>query len=213
MNYFVVLFKNKERKKIINKFKTFERCDEFYKKLLDQNKNVVFEKQIENTKDCEFEIALLEKTNTNFDSLFVKDNMGRQVKVEIDDPDLKILKISKYKVEEHLFDVSLNKKISFSFFIQKYLPKTNIKLVSCLNNKIVVQNDNVVNLFSLKNELESKRFMLCLSDYMISENRSDSILVSETSKEQKKYLYDLLSGMGFNKSVLYRTSTTFKERK
>ena len=87
MNYFVVLFKNKERKKIINKFKTFERCDDFYKKLLDQNKNVVFEKQVENTKDCDFEIGLLEKTNTNFDSLFVKDNMGRQVKVEIDDPD------------------------------------------------------------------------------------------------------------------------------
>jgi hypothetical protein len=213
MNYLVVLFKNKERKKIINKFQTFERCNEFYNNLLKNNESVIFDKKIENAKDCVFELGLLEKTDSNFDSLFVKDNMGRQVKVEIDDPEYKIIKISNYKLEEMLFDVSLNKKISVDFFIKKYLPKNSIKLVSCLNNKIVLQNDNDVNLFSLKNEFESERFLMSLSNYMISQNRSDTILVSESSKEQKKYLYDLLNGMGIDKKILYRKSTTFKERK
>jgi hypothetical protein len=213
MNYLVVLFKNKERKKIINKFKTFERCNEFYNNLLKNNESVIFDKKIENAKDCVFELGLLEKTDSNFDSLFVKDNMGRQVKVEIDDPEYKIIKISNYKLEEMLFDVSLNKKISVDFFIKKYLLKNSIKLISCLNNKIVLQNDSDINLFSLKNEFESERFLMSLSNYMISQNRSDTILVSESSKEQKKYLYDLLNGMGIDKKILYRKSTTFKERK
>ena len=56
--------------------------------------------------------------------MFVKDEMGRQVKIEIDDPEYKIIKISNYKVEEFLFDVELGKKISSSNFIKTYLPKT-----------------------------------------------------------------------------------------
>ena len=52
-----------------------------------------------------------------------------------------------------------------------------------------------------------------LSDFMINENRIDCIIVTDTSKEQKKYLYDLLSQKGISTQYLYRVSTTFKTRK
>jgi hypothetical protein len=61
--------------------------------------------------------------------------------------------------------------------------------------------------------MESKRFLDTLSDFMINENRIDCIIVTDTSKEQKKYLYDLLSQKGISKQSLYRVSTTFKTRK
>ena len=48
---------------------------------------------------------------------------------------------------------------------------------------------------------------------MIDNGRMDCLIVSETSKAQKKYLYEILSEMGIDKKLLYRTSTTFKERK
>jgi len=212
MNYLVVLFKNKKRKKIINKFLTYDNAINFYNKKLDENKSVVFDKKVENASNCSFELGLLQKKDTNFDSMFVKDEMGRQVKIEIDDPEYKIIKISNYKVEEFLFDVELGKKISSSQFIKTYLPKNSIKLVSSLNNKIVVQNDDKVNLFSLKNELESQRFIDEVSRKFLDLGRLDTIFVGESSKEQKKYLYDLLSNMGFDKKLLYRRSTTFKPR-
>jgi len=212
MNYLVVLFKNKKRKKIINKFLTYDNAINFYNKKIEENKSIIFDKQVENASNCSFELGLLQKKDNNFDSMFVRDNMGRQIKVEIDDPDYKIIQISNYKVEEFLFDVSTNKKISSSSFIKTYLPKNSIKLVSSLNNKIVVQNDDNVNLFSLKNESESQRFIDEVSRNFLELGRLDTIFVGESSKEQKKYLYDLLGNMGFDKKLLYRRSTTFKPR-
>jgi hypothetical protein len=81
-----------------------------------------------------------------------------------------------------------------------------------LNNKVVVQNDSDVKLFSLKDENESRRFLENLNDHLIDTGRGDSIIVIETSKPQKKYLYEVLSEMGINKQSLYRRSTTFKPR-
>lgn len=212
MNYLVVLFKNKERKKIINKFKTYERADNFFKKLINENESVIFETLVENARPCNYELCLLEKSNDNFDKLFVRDDFGRQILVNLDDPDYKIIKVSKYKVPDKIFDVDKNKKITTEEFIKKYLPKNSIKLISRLNNKVVVQNDNDVKLFSLKNENESRRFLENLNDHLIDSGRGDSIIVTETSKPQKKYLYDVLSEMGISKQSLYRRSTTFKPR-
>jgi hypothetical protein len=213
MNYLVVLFKNKERKKIINKFKTLGNAQDFFDKKINDNSKVIFGKEVENASPCFFELGLLKKRDDNFETMFIRDDYGRQIKVETDDPDYKIIKISKYLVEEKIFDVSKNKKISVNDFIKNYLPKNSIKLISSLNNKIIVQNDNLINLFSLKNEMDSKRFLDCLSDHFQKEGRIDTIIVSESSKEQKKYLYDLLNSSGIDKQKLYRRSTTFKPRK
>lgn len=208
MKYSIVLFKNKERKKIINKFKTFDRANNFYKDLLDKNL-VLFEKQTENGKECHYEIALVEKDSINFDSYYVKDNMGRQVKVDVDDSSHKILRLDNFKVEELIFDVTQNKRIKFSEFEKSYLKSKGLKLLSKINNKIVFQEDDQTNLFSFKSEVESERFLKSLSSYLIELNRFDIIIVMDTSKDQKKYLYDLLEKKGFDKSVLYRRFTTY----
>lgn len=207
MNYLVVLFKNKQKKKILKKFKTKQNATKFLEKL--ENNDVVFDKRIENGNSCNFEIGLLEKNSIDFDSYFVRDEMGRQVKIDIDDPDYKLIKISKFKVEEFIFDIGNKTKLSFKDFIKKYLPKTGIKLISKINHKIVVQNEDSVNLFSLKSDNDCERFLLILNDYMFSMKRFDCIIVSDSSKQQKKYLYSLLESKGIKKSILYKKSTTF----
>jgi hypothetical protein len=161
----------------------------------------------------DYELGLLKKDNTDFDALFVKDKMGRQVKIDLDDPEYKIIKLTKYNLPEKIYSIDKKNKITFEYFVKGVLPKNNIKLISRLNNKVALQNDDDVKLFSLKNEMESKRFLDTLSDFMINENRIDCIIVTDTSKEQKKYLYDLLSQKGISKQSLYRVSTTFKTRK
>lgn len=213
MNYLVVLFKNKERKKIINKFITYERAEEFYNKLIIESNSVNFKTLIENATPVIYELGLLKKNSDDFNPLFVKDKLGRQIKVDLDDPDYKIIKLNPYNVSEKIYSIDYKKKISFESFVKSFLPKNTIKLISKLNNKIAIQNDDDIKLFSLKNEIDSKRFLDSLSDFMIKENRIDCIIVSETSKEQKKYLYDLLSQKGISKQSLYRVSTTFKNRK
>ena len=48
---------------------------------------------------------------------------------------------------------------------------------------------------------------------MFSKGRIDCIMVSDSSKSQKKYLYELLEKKGISKSSLYRRFTTFSSEK
>ena len=46
MNYYIVLFKNKQKRKIINKFKTLNRAKKYYDNLLQISDDVFFERQL-----------------------------------------------------------------------------------------------------------------------------------------------------------------------
>jgi hypothetical protein len=208
MKYLIVLFKNKERKKILKKFKTLDRAKNFYENSINTN-NIDFDKRVENGKNCSFEIGLVETNPTEFENYFIKDELGRQVRVKTDDEKYRILKINEYKLEDFIYDIQKNKKLSFISFIRNYIPREGIKLISKLNNKVVLQNDDNFFLFSLKSEGESKRFLTALENYMLKNKRLDCIIVTDDSNRQKKYLYELLSSKGIPKSILYKKSTTF----
>ena len=47
-NYIVVLFKNKSKKKIINKFITSNKAKKFYDELIEKSNSVIFSKEFEN---------------------------------------------------------------------------------------------------------------------------------------------------------------------
>jgi hypothetical protein len=78
---------------------------------------------------------------------------------------------------------------------------------------MVIQQDEDVKIFSLKNSIESKRFLTILQEFMISERRSDAIFVPDNDNIQRKYLYSILEEKGIDKNKLYRQSTTFSKRK
>jgi hypothetical protein len=208
MNYLIVLFKNKERKRIIKKFVTKGRAETFFNKLINENK-ITFDKQIENGSSCFFEIGLLEKNSENFEKYYIKDDLGRNVLVDLDSNDYKILTISKYKLEELIFDIQTEKKLSLSDFIKKYLPKEGMKLLSKLNNKVILQKDDDLKLFSLKSEVDAERFLKCISETFLERKRFDCLVVPDSSTPQKKYLYNLLESKGIDKKILYKKSTTF----
>ena len=208
MNYLVVLFKNKVKKKIINKFKTSKRANDYYNTLLDNSDNVIFDKKYENGLECSYEIAILEKTSGTFLPVFLKDEFGRNIKISLDDENYTISKINKYQTEEYILDYQTNKKINSLEFIKKYLSGGGLKLVSKLNNKIVVQNDDVFNLFTLKNDDDCSRFIDSLSKHFLEQKKMDCIFVKDYSTTQRKYLYNLLSEKGFSKQYLQRQSTT-----
>ena len=127
MNYLIVLFKNKERKKIIKSFKTYENAKKFYDGKIVGNKDIKFNTLFENGKSCSFEIGLLEKYSKNFDSYFIKDELGRQIKVDLDNSDYTILSVSELLMEELIYDIQTSSKISFDKFVKTYLPKDGLE--------------------------------------------------------------------------------------
>ena len=208
-NYLVVLFKNKKKKKIIKKFITFSKAKFFYDKKMKESENVIFDTQIETGKLCNFELGLIEMTSNQLVPVYITDEMGRNIKVKLEDDGMALFQINQFKKEEKLFDLQKKKKITVQTIIKSYLKGDGIKLISILNNKIIIQNDDSLWLFSVKNEQESKRFIDCLSSHFFKIKRGDCLLISDQSSAQKKYLFTILKEKGIDSKILYRKFTTY----
>lgn len=210
-NYIIVLFKNRKRKKIIKRYATEKQALSFFNKTINEN-NVIFEKKIENAEEVDYELGLLSKNQSFQPSLYITDDYGRNNPVNLENPEYVFLNIKKYKVEELLFDWQKQTKISFMDFIKTYCKTNELKNIFTLNNKICVQIDDDINVFSLKDINESERFLDTLQKHFYENNRKDSILVKDISIAQRKWLYDMMVKKGFDKKRLYRLKTTFSKR-
>jgi len=213
MNYIVVLFKNKKRKKIIKSFVRKNVAELYFKKICEQSDKIKFNVEVENSLDVTYEVGLLCKNIDTQFQLFSQDDIGRNIRVNLEDSDLQIIKIHRYRVPEKLHDWSTNKRITYDEFFKKHFTNKELKNVFTVNNKIIVQRDEQTSVYSLKNIEESKRLLMLLQDEFVSLKRADAIFVKDMDNIQRKYLYDHLEKLGIDKKRLYRQSTTFSERK
>jgi len=145
--------------------------------------------------------------------VYMTDEYGRHTKVKLDSNDMVLFQISPFKKEEKVFDITKKKKITINQLIKTYLKGDGLKLISSLNNKIVIQEDEKINLFTLKSESESSRFIDCLSSYFFKIKRGDCLFVKDHSSAQRKYLLNLLESYGVDKKILYRKFTTLPPSK
>lgn len=206
------MFKNKKKRKIIKRYDTEKKATEKYNSLLKLNNEIIFEKLVENAEETNYELGLITNQKKIQDSLFLTDELGRNNVVNLENPDYVFTKISKFKIEELIYDWQKSKKISFKEFINEYCKDKDLKNIFSLNNKICVQIDEDVTVFSLKDSNESHRFIEVLEEYFYQNKRSDAIFVKDVSSPQRKWIYDILSKKGFDKKRLYRLKTTFSKR-
>jgi hypothetical protein len=73
----------------------------------------------------------------------------------------------------------------------------------------VVQNEDNINLFTMKNELDAQRLIENLTQRFIKLKRGDCMFVLDVSSPQRKYLYKLLIDKGYDVNYLYRKETTY----
>jgi hypothetical protein len=211
-NYLIVLFKNKKKRKIIKRYATEKSAKEKFNKLIKENDKIYFDKKIENATSVDYELAILTNKTKIQTSLFLTDDLGRNLPVNLDNPEFVFLDIKKYKVEELLFDWQTQKKISFDELLKKYLNDKEFKSIYTLNNKLCVQIETSVSIFSLKDSDESERFLDMLQSYFMENNRMDGLFVRDISIAQRKWIYSVLEEKGFDKKRLYRLKTTFSKR-
>jgi hypothetical protein len=210
-NYLVVLFKDKKRKRIIKKFITHKKAKLFYDGLIKNSDEVIFNTEIENGKLCKYELGIVEMSSKQLIPVYITDEYGRYVKVKLEDDGMTLFQIAPYKKEETIYDIEKKKKITTQQFISNYLKGTGMKMVSSLNNKIIVQEEEKVLLFTTKSESESQRFIDCISNHFFKTKRGDCLFVKDNSIPQKKYLYDLLESKGISKKILYRKFTSLPQ--
>lgn len=206
-NYLIVLFKNNERKKIIHEFMTLERAQAYFENHINTSNQIIFNKEVVGGLKTKFELGLVQVGKSPEISTYLKDDLGRNIKIKLEEENMSLLKISTLRVEELIYDYQKKKKISINEFLKNYINKSGMKLISGLNNKVVVQNEDNTSIFVLKNQSDCDRFLDILSVYFFNNKKFDCIVVKDNSTIQRKYLYDLLEANGFDRKFLYRQST------
>ena len=211
-NYVLVLFKNKKKRKIIKRYYTEKNAKKQFDTLIKKNSEIIFEKKIENTDEVVFHLGLLTNKIKTQNTLVLIDDLGRNEIAKLDDKNYVFIDIKNYNIEEKLYDYQKKTKITFNEFIKFYCKNTNLKNIFSINNKVCVQEDENIFLFSFKNINESNRFLNLLESFFLNNNRNDSIFVRDVSITQRKWIYDMLEKHGFNKKNLYRQKTTFLKK-
>jgi len=211
-NYLIVLFKNKIKRKIIKSYSTEKNALVKFKELIKKNDEVIFEKKIENACDVNFEIGLLTNKIKTQKSLFTVDSIGRNNPVSLENPDYVFLQIKSYKVEETVFDWQRQEKITIDKLLRLYCKKKDFKSIFTLHNKLCIQVELDVSLFSLKDSYESERLLDVLESYFRDNGRTDAMFIKDVSSAQRKWIYQTLEDKGFDKKRLYRLKTTFSKR-
>lgn len=207
-NYLIILFKNKSRYKIIKKYQTYKKCLDYFNFLTNKSNEVIFDVQTENGRDVKYELGLLKRDKKEILKLFKTDDLGRNISIELNDPDFSLMRIEPYRLDEKIYDINKKQKISVTKLIESNLKSNELKLISKLNNKIIIQEDDKFSLYSTKSSYDAIRLLNSLQEYMINNNKKNCLIVMDTSSEQKKYLYQVLSELGYDKKMLYRNSTT-----
>jgi hypothetical protein len=203
--YHIILFKNNKKKKKLKSFVRENLANEYYKNLISKSNEIIFDKKFENGYECQFFLVIVSDKYVD-NNIHYLDEFGRNKSIDpkIDNNNY-IQKINVYRLEESLFDVKNDNKISVDYFIKNYI-KDKLYLISQIKNKFVLQNDDDFSLFSLKNEEDCERFLTILSTLEV---KSKLMIVRDVSQSQRKYLYNLLIEKGFNKKFLYTSFTTY----
>jgi hypothetical protein len=179
--------------------------------MMKKSDEVVFNTEIENGSPCKYELGIVEMSSKQLIPVYMTDEFGRSIKVKLEEEGMTLYQISPYKKEETIYDLTKKKKITTQEFLSKYLKGTGMKMISSLNNKIIVQEEEKLYLFTTKSESESQRFLDCLSSHFFKNKRGDCLFVKDNSSAQKKYLYELLESKGISKKILYRKFTSLPQ--
>lgn len=204
--FHIVIFKNNKKKKKLKSFVRENLALNFFNKLVEESENILFRKKFDSGHECRYNIAII--TDKFIDNnIYYTDEYGRNKVIDskIDNENY-IYKISPYYYEELIFDVKNNTRITSSELFKTYLNEDKIYMISKLNNKFIIQFDEVYNLFSLKNEEDSDRFLDLLQ---LTPVFKKTLIVKDISTPQRKYLYNLLVDRGYNKKFLYTNYTTY----
>lgn len=203
--YFVVLFCNKKRVKILYRCMKRTTVYEYWREFKTQ-KPPRYKKVQGNKRKQElvYELALIFPNNRWATKTFVRDSLGRNIEAKIENDKFRIKEIIPYWEEELIYDFQSKKRIRYHEFFDQILPITEITQIFTLNNKLFVQIDNDVKLFGNKNINDANRLFELIKEDLLKKKKGNFIFVKDITTHQRKLLYNLLESKGYKRSELFR---------
>ena len=203
--YFIVLFCNKKRIKILHRCQKKTTIYEYWREFKTERQPRFLKMQgMKRNNEVLYELALIFPNNRWATKTFVKDSLGRLIEAKIEDDKLRIKEIVPYWKEELIYDFQQKKRIRYHEMFDDILKVTEIGQIFTLNNKLFVQNDNDIKLYGNKNLKDAERLFELVREDLLKKKRGNFIFVKDITTSQRKQLYTLLESKGFKRTELFR---------
>lgn len=209
--YSVVILKNRKIFKVIKNYKSKYFAVKKYELLKDE-KQVLYERQVVNCNkilESNIELALLVKNDSKQSERIIYSESGARI-VEKSLGEWKIFLKCNYGDEETFFIYGLKKRLNvLGIFTDIFKPRLeSICQILIVLNKIVIKNQDDIEVILCKNVKECHRLYNFLFTKIIEQKFNNFIFLGEANKSTRSSLYDSMEKhMGLKRNELYRTST------
>ena len=203
--YFIVLFCNKKKIKVLYKCMKRTTITEYWNEFKTQKKPEFVKIQGgKRNQEQIFELALIFPNTRWSTNPWVKDSLGRNIEAKMEGDKFRIKEIVPYWKEELIYDFQIKKRIRFHEMMGKIYPISEIAQIFTLNNKMFVQVENDVWLYGNKNLNDTERLFEIVRENLTKKKRGNFIFVKDITTHQRKLLYNLLESKGFKRRELFR---------
>jgi hypothetical protein len=203
--YFIVLFCNKKRVRILYRCMMKNTVYDYWREFRTQRKPDFVKLQGgKRNKELFFELGLIFPNNRWATKTYVKDSLGRNVEAVIENDKFRIKEMIPYWEEELIYDFNTKKRIRYHQMMEYILSINDISQIFTLNNKLFVQIENDIRLFGNKNINDAERLFEIVKEDLLKRKRGNFIFVKDITTHQRKLLYQLLESKGFKRSELFR---------
>jgi hypothetical protein len=155
-------------------------------------------------KTLKFELGLIFPNNKWAKPTYIKDDLGRNIEVEMNDKRFRIKEIIPYWREEFIYDFENKKRIRYDQMMDIILKIDDIAQIFTLNNKLFLQVENDIRLFGNKNITDANRLFEIVKNDLIKRKRGNFIFVKDVTTHQREQLYEMLVSKGYKKLELIR---------
>lgn len=203
--YFVVLFCNKKRLRTLYKCMTKNTVYYHWHEFVTQKKPPFIKLQGGKRKrELNFELGLIFPNNKWAKPTYVRDELGRNVVVEMNDKRYRIKEIIPYWDEEMIYDFERKKRIHYHEMMEIILKVEDIAQIFTLNNKLFLQAENDIRLFGNKNVADANRLFDIVKRDLTKRGKGNFIFVKDINTHQRCLLYEMLESKGYKRTELFR---------
>ena len=204
--YFIVLFCNQKRVKILHRSMKRTTAYEYWREFKTQQVPPFLKQQGGERKKNElvFELALVFPNNRWVTATYVRDSLGRNIEAKIENDKFRIKEIIPYWQEEQIYDFQIKKRVRYHVMMEQILPITEVAQIFTLNNKLFVQVDDDIKLFGNKNINDANRLFEIVKKDLVKRKKGNFFFVKDITTHQRSLLYKLLESKGFKKEELFR---------
>jgi hypothetical protein len=215
MLYKIIITKDGKHKKLIYEGRDKKHAKKKYFSIKDNNKVLTPKRTnaYKKTKPVIYELLLLKEKEENDPKFYSKDELGRNIEVNVKSDKWVILHKDEYFYEEKFTVFGYDKRLETKEIIKLILLRRHkgilLKQVNYVVNKVLIHQDGGFDIIVCKTKSDAKKLYKILQEFYESNNRIKNILFTGlVSKRNRTELYKkIVEKTGWTLNRVYRSSS------